>query len=119
MKRFNPDMEVVRFGAEDIIVTSGAADMVFDSLMGDGIKANGTVTFDGVSYTLTDNDVLNDLCLAIENKYGRDTYYVYIGNDSDTLPDVFDCEISTGLETGWAGSYKYDANSKMFIKLKQ
>ena len=54
MKKFSAEMKVVRFGAEDMIVTSGK--VVTLSYFTDADKSNNTFTFGGKSYVLSDND---------------------------------------------------------------
>lgn len=53
MKKFSAEMKVVRFGAEDMIVTSGK--VVTLSKFNDGNTTNNTFSFGGNSYTFQDN----------------------------------------------------------------
>ena len=53
MKKFNPEMKVVRFGNEDVIVTSGAVTKsVVAAGFGDGIAGNATFSYNGASYNI-------------------------------------------------------------------
>ena len=66
MKKFNPEMKVVRFGNEDVIVTSGApsgfnnGDIVTFSGIGDGVAGNNYITLNGNSH-LIDSTTLTTL----------------------------------------------------------
>ena len=51
MKKFAPEMKVVRFGAEDVIATSGKT--ITLSNFSDGNRSNNTFTFGGKSYDLS------------------------------------------------------------------
>lgn len=121
-KEFSADMKVVRFGAEDVIVTSGAADMVFDSTMGDSVKGNGTVTFNGRSYLMDRYDNAFGLLNAIRDYYGITSKKVnqtkIIGDNSGILRVVLvdECESDYGLGPGYVGSYTYDATSNTFTR---
>lgn len=115
MKKFSADMKVVRFGAEDVIVTSGAI-MVFDEKMGDTIGGNGTVTFDGKDYLLSEPKPVTELRNAFYKKYGNNN--PGIGDKGDKLFSLLTREVSspTGLESGWVGSYTYDVDSNTFMR---
>ena len=122
MKKFSADMKVVRFGAEDVIVTSGVADMVFHSTMGDNTPG-GNVTFDGGLYPINyDDDVsMYNLLKAIGEKYKIGTNYtktaIVSNSGRDNLRNLLYDEINEGLGPGWVGSYMYDKdNNTFFIK---
>ena len=119
MKKFSADMKVVRFGAEDVIVTSGAADMVFPRTMGDS-NPGGTVMFDGSLYQLKpqDSGSVNNLLGAIGTKYNTDANQLEIDciDDTGSLSEQLTYEVYSGLDPRWVGSYMYDATNKKFTK---
>ena len=52
--KFEPTMEVVRFGSSDVIAASVAS--VLLSKFYDGDKSNNTFSFNGKNYIISDND---------------------------------------------------------------
>ena len=118
MKKFHPEMKVVRFGAEDMIVTSGAADMVFHSTMGDNTPANGEVTFDGSSYPINNYGDVYKLLVEIGTKYNTDVNDTKIDcNDATVgLFGLLTDEVDNGIGARWNGFYTYDSTSNKFTK---
>ena len=119
MKKFSADMKVVRFGAEDVIVTSGAADMVFHRTMGDS-NPGGMVIFDESLYLMkqNDRDSVSNLLGAIGTKYNTDANQMEIDciDATGSLSEQLTYEVFGGLDSRWVGSYMYDAANKKFTK---
>lgn len=110
MKReFKPEMTVVRFGAEDVIATSG--ERVGLTNFYDGINDNNTFSFNGKDYTISNNDTfytfrkdLGDYVgdTSLKTAYGNKIYF-----GSDTVNDIY-----KGDHSGVDGTYTYIGGGK-------
>jgi len=112
MKKFSAEMKVVRFGAEDMIVTSGVKTLTWSGLE-DKTGNNNYITFNGNSYLVQNSaskefkTMKSDLAAYFEDsalatksnsdiKFGSYSLNSFIG--------------STSERTGADGTYVYDGN---------
>ena len=121
--KFRPEMEVVRFSSEDVIVASGGltngSKMTFSNF-GNGNITDNKITFDYRSpYQFTSNSTPADVVSAI-------------GADSDTkiwseksqnyynMTTVFDHLINTNNDTStgtWNYTFEYDSAKNHFTRV--
>ena len=105
MKReFKAEMQVVRFGAEDVIATSGK--VVTLSKFNDGDTTNNTFSFGGNSYAFVDNDGFKSFRGALASYVGdeemnrTDSEHILFGGKSVGV--IFNKDVS-----GFDGEYTY------------
>ena len=113
MKReFKADMQVVRFGAEDVIATSGKT--LTMSQFGDGVAKNGIVGFDGKSYTIDSANAIDAFMNAFGSFYAPSTH-INAGSErtNQSLESVLNLEVTreTGVKnSAYNGTYVYDGS---------
>jgi len=116
MKKFNAEMKVVRFGAEDMIVTSGK--FLTLSGVGDGIENNNSMEFGGETYSRQTCNIktihknLSDYFDSSLSKNYNDVKFYINGSESETLTRVWGGDYANG---SYNGTYTYDAN-RGFVK---
>ena len=113
MKKFNPEMKVVRFGNEDVIVTSGVATKTMAwSQFGDGTANNGIVNYNGVNYTIDSDTAITNLFTAMGvSKYTGIQQRNGVVNSS--INTVLGNELkNNGVSSpGWNTTYLYDSDA--------
>ena len=120
MKKFNPEMKVVRFGNEDVIVTSG---LVHGSTMTFQNFANGNITdnvidFDyRTSFSFGVNTKTDDVISAIGADGGTQIYSQESGN-YDSLTNVIGTLIDNNdqISGTWNYTFTYDSSTNKFSK---
>ena len=73
--KFNPEMQVVRFGSEDVIATSVVLTKFYD-----GDTTNNTFIVNGTPYVVSDNDSYKSFRSALSNDAGVNMDSVVSGN---------------------------------------
>ncbi len=107
MRMATPEMKVVRFNENDIIVASG--DTLSLSKMGDGQAKNGVVNYKNQVFTLTDSSAVNAVMAAL-NAAGHDSSTEIRKPDSSPFKVEFilDKEVNSGIEDNkWNGNYLF------------
>ena len=125
-KAFKPEMQVVRFGAEDVIATSGGLTAKMSwSNFSDGNVSNNTIAFgDGSSITFgssTADEVLNTIYSKTGANSTTKIWNELRANESDpyanlngVVPGIINGgDTSQGL---WNQHYIYNAASNRFDK---
>lgn len=109
MKKFNPEMKVVRFGNEDVIATSGFVTKSFTtSNFGNGIAGDGQAIFNGTTYTFSSTDAVTSFINAMDVKNaGIDD------NDGtrQSLRNTLNSEANKGAGQKWNGTFEYDSTA--------
>ena len=107
MKReFKAEMQVVRFGAEDVIATSGVVTL---SKFNDGDKTNNTFSFGGNNYAFSDVDGFRNFKNALasyvgdKDMGGTDSEHIIFGGKSVGV--IYNKDVP-----GFDGEYTYDGN---------
>ena len=118
MKKFNAEMKVVRFGAEDIIVTSGKSLTL--SGVGDRNKNNNSMEFGGILYSRQTYDTgairknLSDYFdSSLKDKYPDEIMFYINSNESNNL--LFVWGDIAGVSDSYNGKYSYTGDGK-FVK---
>ena len=115
-KEFKAEMTVVRFGAEDVIATSGRS--VGLTNFNDGISDNNTFNIGGTGYTFSDNAGYNSFRRALSSYFGDDGLKsqtsgdIYFGDNSVT-------NIYKGDHAGIDGDYTYNGVGTYRFSKKQ
>lgn len=117
MKRFNPEMKVVRFGNEDVIATSSVVKTITLSGMGSGGSNDNTLSFGGYTYVYGKDSakkatIAQSLSDYFEDSALNTTSFSYINFNNGTA--------DKNLNVLWGGSdsatdgynytYVYDGN---------
>ena len=113
MRKFNPEMKVVRFGNEDVIATSGAPDRFTLTNFGDKTNANGVINFNNKTYTNDDSgasEFLSDISGYYSKvRIARDT------NNDYSIITILDRERTNDtFKSPWDGTFIYDGS--LFFK---
>lgn len=113
MKKFNPEMKVVRFGNEDVIATSGSFTL---TNFGDKSPKNGIINFNNNTYSNIDE-------VGASQFIGALTGYSYtpnITNDNFSIKPIREIlateRESDSFDSDWDGDYLYDSNNNWFYK---
>lgn len=120
MKKFNPEMKVVRFGNEDVIVTSGVKTITLTG-MGSGGNSDNTLSFGSYNYVYgNDKGNTSTIAQSLSDYFGDSDLNT---NFSDI--NFFNGDADKSLNTLWTGddsdtagydhTYVYDG-SKHFSK---
>ncbi|MBR4358007.1 MAG: hypothetical protein IKQ00_08775 [Butyrivibrio sp.] len=109
MKKFNAEMKVVRFGAEDVIVTSGKSLTL--SNVGDDKPSNNSMEFGGVTYSrqncssVTIRNHLSDYFdSSLKDKTPSQIMFYINSNESKSLSNVW---IDNNVNNSYNGKYTY------------
>ena len=103
-----PEMKVIRFKEADVIVASGAVSTKDWSGFGDGIASNAVVKFNGISYTIDSQDVINQIISAT----GRNNPGINNGESTMSVKKLLGHELEgTVSSKRWNGNYVYDPNA--------
>jgi len=112
MKMAKPEMAVVRFKENDIIVASG--DALSLSKFGDGQVKNGVVTYQNQAFTIADSSAINSVLTALNGAGHSGSTLLYNNNDDVTFDYLFKVEANTDgrFPTGvksknWNGDYLF------------
>ncbi len=112
MKMSTPEMKVVRFNENDIIVASG--DTLSLSKFGDGEAKNGVVNYKNQAFTLTDSSAVNAVLAALNADGYSESTLVDNGSNNTSVKNLFKIEanVSGNFETGvrnsnYSGNYLF------------
>ena len=123
MKKFNAEMKVVRFGAEDMIVTSGkfltlsniGNDDPFDNLMELGGVPYSRNDYDERSIRGPLSDYFEDQSLRTMNTTSGIKFYINNGSESENIRVVFGGSGDDKVSPSYNGTYTYDGKGG-FVK---
>ena len=110
--KFEPTMEVVRFGSSDVIAASVAS--VVLSKFYDGDKSNNTFSFNGKNYIISDNDAYHTFRSDLADYVGdpdlneQDSNHIHFNGKSVT--NIFNKDVNNidGVYTyNGTGTYKF------------
>ena len=108
MKMTTPEMNVVRFKENDIIVAS--SDVLSLSNLGDDVPKNGIVNYKNQTFTLTDQNAVNAVMEAL-NAAGHDSTTQIRRNPEESIIDVstlLSRETNNGVRLkAWNGTYLF------------
>ena len=104
-----PEMEVIRFSENDIVVASkGREKSASINLSGftGSVPKDGTVKFNGNSYSIASTDDVGAFLDAMRN-YGISNAGISNGTTTQSLRSTLLYEVSTGARN-WDGTFDYD-----------
>ena len=119
MKReFKPEMTVVRFGAEDVIATSGTRTMSVSGFA-DSTAKNGTFSFGSYTYVNDGTQTRGTLYNEMGNYFGANV----TGTTSLNRPGLSSSNIATvlnsddnGSSKSYNGTYYWDSSLNGFMR---
>ena len=122
-KMVRPEMSVVRFKEADVIVASGAVTAMQWTGFGDGVKANGVITYKGTGYTIDSIANVNNVITAMGDmgvtEGTKVTTQTTVSDPSSlqyTLRWVLEKEVNEGVSPAWGGDFAYNATGNYFYK---
>ena len=109
MRMATPEMKVVRFNENDIIVASG--DALSLSNFHDGNAKTGVVKYNNQTYSLTDSSAVNAVLAAL-NEAGHDSNTrmsrYESGSSAQKVSEIMNIEVNRGTFLGnWDGNYLF------------
>lgn len=102
MRMATPEMKVVHFNENDIIVASG--DTLSLSKFGDGHSKNGVVNYKNQAFTLTDRSAVNTVLAALNADGYSGSTLVDNGTYNTSVTNLFNIEANVKLRifaSGW------------------
>ena len=111
MRQMNkPEMEVIRFAQNDIVVASSGRLMsqsITLTRFSGGTPKDGVVQYNGTSYPITSSDDVSTFLSALRNN-GIKNAGISNGKNTQSLRNTIGKEVTRGVEGDWNGTYDYD-----------
>ena len=112
-KMERPKIEVIRFNENDVIVASsglrGAPTITMSRFSG-GTPKDGTVQYNGNSYSIASKDDVSTFLSALRNNGIRNAG-ISNGASTQSLRNTLGYEVSDGARN-WDGTFVYDSSAK-------
>ncbi|PWJ70814.1 hypothetical protein B0O40_0663 [Ruminococcaceae bacterium R-25] len=112
-----PEADIIRFSSSDVVAASSIANTMMWAGFGDGTPKNGTVSYDGQTYTIDSDASIDSLYNAMSALGVKSSTKIDDGAGEQRMKTILGLEVTKEEGVGskrWNGTYIYE--NGMFTK---